>query len=52
MKATLLRLWTENETRVARCPLVVGVTFIVLASLMGLLSDSGASLKAPLVGRQ
>ncbi len=40
MKATFLSMWRENDTRVARYPLVFGVVFIVLASVLGLLQDS------------
>ena len=42
MKATFLSMWRENETRVARYPLVFAVLFIVLASVLGLLRDSNA----------
>ncbi len=37
-------MWRENETRVARYPLVFGVLFIVLASVLGLLQDSNADV--------
>jgi hypothetical protein len=41
MRATLLNLWQENETRVIRYPLVFGVLFVVVASVLGLLQDPG-----------
>jgi hypothetical protein len=44
MKAALLSIWQENETRVARYPLVFGVLFVVLASVLGLLQDSKADV--------
>ena len=40
MKATLLNLWQENETRVVRYPLVLGVLFVLVASFLGLLQDT------------
>ncbi len=40
MKAALLNMWQENETRVARYPLLFGVLFVVVASVLGLLQDS------------
>jgi len=41
MKATLLSMWRESETRVARSPLMLGVLLVVLASVFGLLQDNG-----------
>jgi hypothetical protein len=40
MRAALLSVWQENETRVARCPLVLGVLFVIVASVLGLLQDN------------
>jgi hypothetical protein len=40
MKAALLSMWQENETRVARYPLVFGVLFVIVASALGLLRDN------------
>ncbi len=40
MKAALLNMWQENETRVARYPLVLGVLFVIVASVLGILQDS------------
>ena len=40
MKAALLSMWQENETRVARYPLLFGVVFVIIASVMGLLQDN------------
>ncbi|MGE5204812.1 MAG: hypothetical protein ACM3PW_04295 [Chlamydiota bacterium] len=39
MKAALLNVWKENETRVARYPLIFGVLFVIVASVLGLLQD-------------
>lgn len=40
MKAALLSMWKENETRVARHPLLFGVLFVIVASVLGLLQDN------------
>lgn len=40
MKAALLSMWQENETRVARYPLVFGVLFVIVASVLGLVQDN------------
>ena len=40
MKTALLSVWKENETRVARYPLVFGVLFVIVASVLGLLQDN------------
>jgi hypothetical protein len=40
MKAALLSVWQENETRVARYPLMFGVLFVIVASVLGLLQDN------------
>ncbi|HKW26468.1 MAG TPA: hypothetical protein VJN48_11835 [Terriglobales bacterium] len=40
MKAALLSMWQENETRVARYPLLFGVVFVIIASVMGLLQEN------------
>lgn len=50
MKAALLSMWQENETRVARYPLVFGVLFVVVASVLGLLRDSGDAIAGFLSG--
>jgi hypothetical protein len=53
MKAALLSMWKENETRVARYPLVFGVLFVIVASALGLLRDNhGDAISGFLSGRR
>jgi hypothetical protein len=40
MKTALVSVWKENETRVARYPLIFGVVFVIVASFLGLLHDN------------
>lgn len=46
MKAALLSMWQENETRVARYPLVFGVLFVIVASVLGFFQDSRGEVVA------
>ncbi len=51
MKAALLSMWQENETRVARYPLVFGVLFVIVASVLGVLHDSQGDAITGFLGR-
>ncbi|HET7751362.1 MAG TPA: hypothetical protein VFK81_18375 [Terriglobales bacterium] len=51
MKAALLSMWQENETRVARYPLLCGVLFVVVASVLGLLQDNRGDAIAGFLSR-
>lgn len=42
MKAALLNVWKENDIRLAGCPLILGLLFVIVASLLGVLQDNGS----------
>jgi hypothetical protein len=53
MKTALISVWKENETRVARYPLVLGVLFVIVASVLGVLQDGqGDVISGLLSGRR
>jgi hypothetical protein len=49
VKDALRLLWQENETRVARYPLLLGVVFVILASVLGVFPEERSQALARLL---